>query len=151
VPEAETLPGNNRLEPVSHSDLGAPELRETQSFTRTATIPGIHDSEPMVRAAFALTDQHPTPSAPVSIGDDRYVIRLRERQVASREDFNRERDQRMSDAVLARRREVLQQYVLRLRAEAERHGDVRIGSSPLMRQATERTRAGGGSEAPQGS
>jgi parvulin-like peptidyl-prolyl isomerase len=136
VPPPETLPGNNVLEPVSHTDVGAPELRETQPFTRTATIPGIENSEGLVRAAFQLTEQNPAPSAPVAIGDERFVIRLKEggRQMASREEFEREKPRLMEEYVLAKRRETLQQYIARLRAAAERAGNVRIGNSPLIQQ-----------------
>ncbi len=134
IPETVTLPGNNALEVVNHSDSAAPELRETQPFTAGATIPGIEHSEGLARSAFALTEEHPAPSAPVAVGDDRIIIRLKERHNASREEFTRDRTQLMEAFTIAKRREVLQQYIARLRSAGEREGQVRIGNSPLIQQ-----------------
>jgi parvulin-like peptidyl-prolyl isomerase len=134
VPETITLPGNNQLEVVNHSDTGAPELRETMPFTAGGTVPGIEHSEALARAAFQLTTENPAPSGPVTVGDDRFIVRLKERQSASRDEFNHDRQQLMEEFTMAKRREVLQQYIARLRAAAEREGQVRIGNSPLLQQ-----------------
>ncbi len=136
VPETLTLPGNNALEVVNHADVGAPELRETMPFTAGGTVPGIEHSESLARASFQLTAEHPSLPGPVAVGDDRFLVRLRDngRQVASREDFTRDRPQLMEDFQMAKRREVLVQYVARLRAQAERDGHVRIGNSPLIQE-----------------
>jgi parvulin-like peptidyl-prolyl isomerase len=137
MPAPETLPGNNVLEPVSHTDVGAPELRETQPFTQAGTIPGIAESDALVRAGFQLTEQNPAPNAPVVAGNERFLIRLKEggRQVASREEFEHDKARLMEEYSLAKRREALQQYLERLRAAAERQGSVRIGNSPLIQES----------------
>lgn len=141
VPGPETLPGNNVLEPVSHTDVGAPELKETPPFTQGGTVPEIDNSEALARAAFLLTAQNPAPDRPIAIGDDRFIIRLKDngRQEASRQDFDRDRIQLMESYALARRREALTQYLARLRAEADRAGSVKIGNSPLIQQRNERS------------
>jgi peptidyl-prolyl cis-trans isomerase D len=138
VPAAETLPGNNPLEAQTHTDLGAPEIQETPAFRRDEAISIAHVDEtgPLVQAAYELTGEHPAGREPVVLGDERLVIALRNggRQNASREEFNRVRLERMEELLHQRRQEVLEQYVLRLRAEAQRRGDVRTGNSPLIQE-----------------
>ena len=59
------------------------------------------------------------------------------RTVATREEFGRQRQELLSSvnasALAARQRDVLVQYVTRLRQEAEHDGQVRIGNSPRLR------------------
>jgi parvulin-like peptidyl-prolyl isomerase len=135
VPPAETLPGNNPLTVVTHSDIGTPEVRETPQFTQGGSFPGVSEGgEPLVTASFALTAEHPRPAAPISVGDDRYLLQLKEngRQSASREEFNRDRLRLMDEYVAGRRRDALVQYIAQLRARAERDHELRLGNSPLM-------------------
>src|SRR5262249_45296092 len=125
-------------EAATHTDLGAPEIQGTPAFRRDESISIAHvdDTGPLVQAAYALTPEHPSGREPVAIGDERFVIALRAggRQTASRDEFNRVRLERMEELLDQRRREVLQQFVLRLRAEAQRRGDVRTGNSPLIQE-----------------
>jgi hypothetical protein len=133
-PPPEHMANGETLEPVSRTDIGAPELRETQPFNTRGHFPGVQNGDPLVTAAFQLTEQNPSPSAPVAVGDDRFIIRLKDngRQVASREEFNRDKAHLMESYALAKRREALQQYITRLRAQAERNNDLRVGNSPLI-------------------
>jgi len=140
VPATETLPGNDTLTVESHGDIDAPELRETQSFTRGASIPGISDSEAVARAGFALTAEHSLHDQVLTAGEDRLIVRLKEgsRQVASREDFNRERQRLMDEYVLPRRREALVQFVTQLREAAQLAGEIHNGESSLLRSEPSR-------------
>jgi parvulin-like peptidyl-prolyl isomerase len=136
VPQTETLPGNNPLTPETRTDLGTPELRETPSFTENGSFPGVPDGDALVSAAFALTAESPAPAAPIAVGDERFILRLKEngRQNASREEYDRDRLRLHDEFVSARRRDAIVQYVTRLRARAERDRQLRLGNSPLMQE-----------------
>lgn len=137
VPGPETLPGNNILTPETRSNIGAPEARETPPFTATGSFPGVSiGGDTLVTAAFALTEEHPSPAAPIAVGDDRFILRLKEngRVSASRADFERDRLRLIEEFLAARRREAITQYIAHLRIKAEREREIRMGNSPLIQE-----------------
>ncbi|MBL8678093.1 MAG: peptidylprolyl isomerase [Myxococcales bacterium] len=145
VPATETLPGNNPLTPETRSDLGTPEVKETPAFTQTGSFPGVSDGDALVAASFALTAERPAPAAPINVGDDRFLIRLKDngRQNASRSDFERDRMRLQEEFIGARRRDAIVQYVARLRTRAERDRELRLGNSPLMQEPRRETEGSG--------
>ncbi|MDP3274225.1 MAG: peptidylprolyl isomerase [Deltaproteobacteria bacterium] len=136
VPAAETLAGDNPLAPETRTDVGAPEVRETQPFTQNASFPGVSSGDALVSASFALTAERPSPAAPITVGDERFILRLKDGglQRASRTDFDGERIRLMDEFVSARRREAILQFIARLRARAERDQQLRMGTSPLLQE-----------------
>jgi parvulin-like peptidyl-prolyl isomerase len=155
VPGPETLAGNNTLTPETRSSLGAPEARETPAFTATGSFPGVSTGgDALVTAAFALTAEHPSPAAPITAGDDYFILRLKEngRVSASRTDFERDRLRLSEEFISGRRREAITQYIARLRVKAERDREIRMGNSPLMQDPRrEDAPASGGSSGSSGS
>ncbi len=118
----------------------APVVKETRPFGRGATpIPGL-DSSALVTAAFELTEQNPLANAPVRAGNSWVVFRLSSRAKADRASFAGTDQQRLTDALLRRKRgEVLDRYVLDLRSRAEKGGSVRINPEAITYSASEET------------
>ena len=130
----------NREKELGGDRALAPVVKETQPFGRAATpIPGI-DNGAMVRAAFELSEESPLPSAPIKAGDSWLVFRLSSRQRAQRESFAGAEQQRLTDALLRRKRnEIVDRYVLELRQRAEKAGSVRINPEAIAYSASEET------------
>ncbi|MEY4509685.1 MAG: hypothetical protein RLZZ450_1807 [Pseudomonadota bacterium] len=135
----------DELEPrlVKEKEVGgdralAPLVKETRPFGRGATpIPGLDNGE-LVRVAFELTPESPLPATPVKAGDSWVVVRLSSREQAKREAFAGADEQRLSDALLRRKRnEVVDRYVLELRKKAEQGGSVRVNPAALAYTASE--------------
>jgi peptidyl-prolyl cis-trans isomerase D len=116
----------------------APLVKETRPFGRGATpIPGLDNGE-LVRVAFELTPESPLPKAPIKAGDSWVVVRLSSREQAKREAFAGADEQRLSDALLRRKRnEVVDRFVLELRKKAEQGGSVRVNPAALAYTASE--------------
>jgi peptidyl-prolyl cis-trans isomerase D len=104
----------------------APQVAQT-SFGRTErALRGAFDSTPLSTAAFERTMEDPLPSAPVQLGDNWVVFRLDELTLATQEGLDDETRTRITDRLLAQKRaEVLNAYVMRLRAQAEADGAIR--------------------------
>lgn len=141
VPAPVTLPGGATLSPVAHTDLDAPDLKESEQFARNGqVVPDLtQGGEALIAAAFALTPEHPQATAPVHAGDDFFLLRFKDnsRTVATREEFNRQRMELLtttySSMMGARQREALVLYIAQLRQDAEHAGKIRIGNSPRLR------------------
>jgi peptidyl-prolyl cis-trans isomerase D len=118
----------------------APLVAETRPFGRgSAPIQGVDNGE-LVRAAFELTEQSPLPAAPVKAGDSWVVFRLTSRETPKRESFAGAEEQRLSEAMLRRKRtEIVERYVLDLRSEAEKGGSVKINPDAISYSAAEET------------
>ncbi len=136
--------GNVSLAPIERTDLGAPGLQDSEVFARNGFV--VNDAEHgelLTNTAFSLTQEHPFVREPVQAGEDWFVMRFKDgsRTVATREEFGRQRQELLStaaaSALAARQRDVLVQYVTRLRQEAEHEGQVRIGNSPRLRAPAE--------------
>jgi parvulin-like peptidyl-prolyl isomerase len=140
VPAAVTLANNVALAPVERADLGVPALQDSEVFARNGfVVNDVERAEMLTSVAFSLTQQSPLVREPVQAGEDWFVMRFKDgsRTVATREEFGRQRQELLSSvnasALAARQRDVLVQYVTRLRQEAEHDGQVRIGNSPRLR------------------
>ncbi|MBI5516142.1 MAG: SurA N-terminal domain-containing protein [Deltaproteobacteria bacterium] len=141
IPAALTVAPNVSLTPMERADLGAPEATDSQQFNREGSVvDGLEHGEVLTRAAFALSPEHPLAEAPLQVGDDWFVLRHKDgsRTVATREEFARQRQELVTAVSYrtllgVRQREALVLYLTRMRAEAERLGEVRVGTSPLLR------------------
>lgn len=140
VPASVTLAGGVTLAPATRTDddLGAPTLHDSEVFARNGfVVSDVEHGELLTSAAFELTQEHPLPAEPVQAGDDWFAMRFKDgsRTVATREEFARQRQELLASnsALAARQRDVLVQYLTRLRQEAEHEGQVHIGNSPRLR------------------
>ncbi len=140
VPAPQTLAGGVTLAPVVHTDLDAPEVKDSEQFARNGQV--VTDisqgGEGLIIAAFALSAEHPLAPAPVQAGDDWFILKMKDgsRTVATREEFIRQRSELMATAyasmLYARQREALVTYISELRQEAEHNGQIHIGNSPHL-------------------
>jgi parvulin-like peptidyl-prolyl isomerase len=140
VPAPVALPNGATLAALERTDLHAPALQDSEVFARNGTVVNdVERAEMLTAAAFGLSQERPLVAEPVQAGDDWFVMRFKDgsRAVATREEFGRQRQELLStvaaSALAARQRDVLVQYVTRLRQEAEHAGQVRIGNSPRLR------------------
>lgn len=124
--------GDDTPEPTI--DSLAPDVRETRRFGRMdAPISGAFDSGPLGQAAFELTLAAPLPEAPMRLGEDYFVFRLKDREEATDEGFTDEVRERIADALLrVKRVEAVRAYVHELRARAEQRGEIRIDERILL-------------------
>jgi peptidyl-prolyl cis-trans isomerase D len=115
------------------ADPLAPQVRETRPFGRTDTaIAGPFDSTPLVKAAYALTEQAPLPEAPMQLGDDWFVYRLESKTVADKAAFTPAEQARIENGLLRRKRtEMLKAYVRGLRDQAIASKDVFVDTTLL--------------------
>ena len=83
--------------------------------------------------AFELTLAAPLPEAPMRLGEDYFVFRLKDREEATDEGFTDEVRERIADALLrVKRVEAVRAYVHELRARAEQRGEIRIDERILL-------------------
>jgi peptidyl-prolyl cis-trans isomerase D len=118
-------------EAQANADPLAPKVSETRPFGRTDTaIAGAFDSTPLVKAAYALTEQQPLGDAPMQLGDDWFVYRLQSKTVADRAAFSAEDQERIENALLHKKRvEALKAYVHGLRDEAMASKDIYVDTA----------------------
>lgn len=148
-------PGEDGVAPEPpERDTFAPQVRESRSFGRTETpVTGVTNGGELTRAAFELTLDERLPGAPLQLGDDWYVFRLKERTEATEENFTPEVQSSIREQLLAAKRaEVVRAYVQRLREQALADGDLRIDDSILLYgdETPEEEGEGEGEEAPPG-
>lgn len=111
----------------------APRVRETQPFNRSGNpVPGPYDPQPLVRAAFELTRDHPIGQELIRAGDSFFVMVLKERTDPSREDFATQRPALERRLREEKQRDALAQFVARLRAEAEADGEIDVNADMLV-------------------
>jgi peptidyl-prolyl cis-trans isomerase D len=130
-----TLAGKTQGE----SDPLAPQFRDTQAFGRTDTpIAGPFDGSPLVRAAFEMDESKPLADAPMKLGDEWIVYRLKSRVVAKREDLTEKDAQRIQNGLLnQKRRDVLTDYVRNLVRKAEADKAVYVDETVLTAGGTQ--------------
>ena len=138
VPAPVVLPGNVTLAPAERSDLDAPELKESEQFTRNGMVlADVDRPDVLTAAAFQLTDAAPLSAEPVHVGDDWFVLRFKDgsRTTATREEFARQRQEQLAqNSVLGtRQRQAIATYLATLRTDAEHAGQVRLGNSQRIR------------------
>ena len=144
IPAPLPLAGGVSLSPVERADLGAPEVKESEAFSRNGNLASdVGNAEQLTSLAFTLDEQHPTVGTPVKVGDDYFLIRFKEgsRVRATREEFARQRAELIrttyGSMLAVRQNAALVRYVSRLRQTAERDRAVEIGNSTRLRASTE--------------
>ncbi len=117
-----------------------PVVKDTRPFGRgMAAIPGLESAE-LTEAAFALTDEAPLASAPIKAGDSWVVIRLEAHESADKEAFAGAEQERLTDALLRRKRaESLDRYVRELREQANQESALRINPEAIEYRAGQET------------
>jgi peptidyl-prolyl cis-trans isomerase D len=115
----------------TESDPLAPQVRETMPFSRVdLPIHGPFDSRPLVEKAFGLTLDKPLPVAPIQLGEDWFVYRLKEHTSAKRDAFSGAERERVRNRLLAaKRRDVLGGYVRGLLKEAQAANAIHFNES----------------------
>jgi len=117
----------------------APRVRETSSFNRGGNpIPGPYDPQPLVRAAFELSREHPIAQELVRAGDSYFVLVLKERTDPNREEFDAQRPALARRLRAEKQRDALAQFVARLRTEAEADGEVDVNEEMLVYEDEQR-------------
>ncbi len=111
------------------------DLRPKPESTEPFTIdrPGIQDvarGEKLGQIAFSLEKPGQVANDLVRLEDGYAVIQLKDRKAASREDFEKEHDAFMERLVNAKQRDMLQDYVARLREQAK--AEVKINEAALV-------------------
>jgi peptidyl-prolyl cis-trans isomerase D len=109
------FPPPSDTQEASATDAGAPRVEETGMFALRATpegvvVEGIGVSNAVAKAAFALTTEHPL-AGPFSIGDNFYVIRLKDRKEPDLADFERRRLELVREAQMAKGERVLSDWM----------------------------------------
>ena len=111
----------------------APKVEESAMFGRGGSpIRGPFDASPLVRDVFERSLEDPFPEEPLELGNVFVVYQLKERQDATRDDFEGEVEQRIHRGLLeAKKREAVSSYVRELREEAGREGRIRVRTNEL--------------------
>ncbi|HEX6240330.1 MAG TPA: peptidylprolyl isomerase [Polyangiales bacterium] len=118
----------------------APVLREARPFGRGGSPIAGADNGELVKAAFSASLEKPLPEEPIKVSDSYVVFKLITRDEPKKEEFAGAEEQRLSDALLRRKRaEVLDQFVYKLRLAAEKGGDVRVNPEAIRYTAGEET------------
>jgi len=100
---------------ASGAEAGAPRVEETGLFAMRATpegmvVEGIGVSNEIAKAAFALTTEKPL-AGPFAIGDNFYVIRLKERKDPDLADLEKRKIELAREAELAKGERVLSDFM----------------------------------------
>jgi len=133
-----TLAGKSRAADAEPDPL-APQFRDTQAFGRTDTpIAGPFDGSALVRAAFEMNESKPLADAPMKLGDEWVVYRLKSRVVAKRDELTDKDTQRIQNGLLnQKRRDVLTDYVRNLVRKAEADKAVYVDETVLTAGANQ--------------
>lgn len=118
----------------------SPVVKETRPFSRgDSPIVGLDNSQ-LVEVAFGLSADDRLAKAPIKASDSWLVVRLEERQTADKDAFEGAEQERLTDALLRRKRvEVLESYVRELRTRAESDGKVIINPEAVRYTVAEET------------
>jgi peptidyl-prolyl cis-trans isomerase D len=118
----------------------APLVKDTRPFGRGGNpIPGAESPELSARA-FELTEDAPLADGVIKAGDSWVVIKLKKRDRADKKDFAGAEQERLSDALLRRKRiEVVDTFVRGLRKRADNEGAVSINPRAIEYKAGEET------------
>jgi peptidyl-prolyl cis-trans isomerase D len=131
-----------RLKKEKESDGDAPQspLVKDARFGRGASpIPGL-DASGVVTQAFEMTLEKPLPAAPVKAGESYVVFKLTGREQADKAAFAGTEEQRLTDALLRRKRtDLLEDYVRNLRKRADADDAVHINPEAVAYAQGEET------------
>jgi peptidyl-prolyl cis-trans isomerase D len=117
----------------------APLVKEARFGRGGSPIPGV-DAGAVVAQAFEMTTDKPLPEAPVKAGESYIVFKLVSRETADKAGFEGAEKERLTDALLRRKRgELLEEYVRGLRKKADAAEAVRINPDAIAYGAGEET------------
>jgi peptidyl-prolyl cis-trans isomerase D len=117
----------------------APLVKDARFGRGGSPIPGI-DASAVVTQAFEMTTDKPLPAAPVKASDSYVVFKLVSRETADKAGFEGAEEERLTDALLRRKRgELLEEYVRGLRKKADAADAVRINPDAVAYGAGEET------------
>jgi peptidyl-prolyl cis-trans isomerase D len=118
----------------------APVLREARPFGRGGSPIAGADNGELVKSALELSMDKPLPAAPIKVSDSYVVFKLVSRETPQKDAFAGSEQDRLSDALLRRKRaEQLDQYIYKLRTQAEKDGEIRINQEAVRYSASEET------------
>jgi peptidyl-prolyl cis-trans isomerase D len=102
-------------------NTGSAKLQDTGSFSfnEQGIIPGIGVSKELMDAALALTSAAPLPKAAVKIDQKWVVIKLKNRTVASKEDFQKSREEIKKQLLPKKQQEAIEAWLKELKAAAK--------------------------------
>jgi len=117
------------LIPADEEGAAASPLRlrvsTSSPFARNASsIPGIGQAPEIVKAAFELSQQAPTPQQVFEVRGDFFVVTLEERVIPSDEDFAKKKDQMIEDLLVLKQASWLRARMKELRETAKKAGDI---------------------------
>jgi peptidyl-prolyl cis-trans isomerase D len=116
-------PPSDTQEAAAADTSATPRVEETGLFSMRATpegvvVEGIGVSNELAKAAFALTADQPL-AGPFTIGDNHYVVRLKERKEPDLADFERRKLELAREAEMAKGERVLDDWVRAACVEAK--------------------------------
>jgi len=129
---AEAKPTDASEEPASlaqdDSPL-APVAKETELFNRQGTpIPGPFDNGVLLKQAFSLNEKQPFTGAPLQMGEEWVVIKLKERKAVRAEDFTESEKSSLRERLTQEKaKDSIRQMVHALRKQAEDDDAIRVG------------------------
>jgi peptidyl-prolyl cis-trans isomerase D len=104
------------------------EIKTSTSFTRRGdTIPGIGSSATMKEEAFVLTEENPYPNTVFQTERGVFVIKFKELETPSREDFAKRKKQISQMLIQRKEEEIFSQFVEYLKAKT----DIKVDTSLL--------------------
>jgi len=81
-------------------------VKDSGFFSRPQGFPGQRQGEPLVKAAFGLSQEHPYPGKPVFWEGQYYLLAFKARKTPSPEEFQKEKD-KLQGFILERKRQML--------------------------------------------
>jgi peptidyl-prolyl cis-trans isomerase D len=118
----------------------APVVREARPFGRGGSPIAGADNGELVKTALELSMEKPLPEAPIKVSDSFVVFKLVSRDTPDKDAFAGNEQERLNDALLRRKRaEQLDQFIYKLRTQAEKAGEVRINPDAIRYSASEET------------
>jgi peptidyl-prolyl cis-trans isomerase D len=118
----------------------APVVREARPFGRGGSPIAGADNGELVKTALELTMDKPLPEAPIKVSDSYVVFKLISRETPQKDAFAGAEQERLNDALLRRKRtDQLDQYIYKLRNQADKDGEIRINPEAVRYSASEET------------
>jgi parvulin-like peptidyl-prolyl isomerase len=121
---------------TAETDPERPQLLTSSAFNRGGDpIPAISGEAAQAVTGFAFSAKVGDVAEPIRTDDGFLVVALKEQKPATKEDFEKERDQYMVQLLFAKKVEALGNYTRRLREAAK--GDIKIDDNNVMGAKTD--------------
>jgi peptidyl-prolyl cis-trans isomerase D len=111
------------------------EAKEAKDFILGSPLgegPSATTSEALEDAIYALKEGEVT-KEPIKVGDNYYVVSVKEREEASTEDFNKQRDQLVQQMLIGKKGQVFSDYLAAVRQRMEKAGEIEIYKDALAK------------------